>query len=567
MHETDPRFLRGIIDTLNEGLVFVGPDGRIRIVNPALERLTGFTRDELVGRACSVLQCDACVRQRKDGGAHWCRLFDRKGENRKRCTVRRKDGTVVPVLKNARVLTDGQGGVQGAVEIITDLSELVDKERRIEELSRLLGSEEGFAGMVGASSAMHRTFRLLERAAESDAPVLLLGASGTGKELAARAVHELGRRRNGPYVQLNCAALNENLLESELFGHVRGAFTGAVRDRQGRFEAAHGGDLFLDEIGDLPLPTQVKLLRVLETKRIERVGDNHPREVDVRIIAATNRNLGALVRAGRFREDLLFRINVIPVTLPALAARREDIPLLAAFFLRAITERDGRKAGGLTPAALRHLVAYTWPGNVRELRSAMEYACVVAGGGDIDAEHLPPHIIDGTPECGGHALAATVAERAGPDAAQEAPADEVRPDAPVRVAGPGAGGGTQGRAGEVGAVAAIPVVSAVPVVPAVPVVTDSGPDHEMMSVDAHDRVMSLPGTSGEAGTPPPAMADTFPPTQRELREGEERRQLLAALRRARGNISEAARLLGVYRGTVRNRMARYGIDLHREVKG
>lgn len=553
MHETDPRFLRGIIDTLNEGLVFVGPDGRIRMVNPALERLTGFTRDELLGRACSVLQCDACVRQRKDGGAHWCRLFDRKGENRKRCTVRRKDGTVVPVLKNARVLTDGQGGVQGAVEIITDLSELVDKERRIEELSRLLGSEEGFAGMVGASSAMHRTFRLLERAAESDAPVLLLGASGTGKELAARAVHELGRRRNGPYVQLNCAALNENLLESELFGHVRGAFTGAVRDRQGRFEAAHGGDLFLDEIGDLPLPTQVKLLRVLETKRIERVGDNHPREVDVRIIAATNRNLGALVRAGRFREDLLFRINVIPVTLPTLAARRDDIPLLAAFFLRAIAERDGRKAGGLSPVALRYLVAYTWPGNVRELRSAMEYACVVAGGGDIEAEHLPPHIVEATPECGGNVQPAPMPATAPPDASFEGTAD----DRPFGVTARDVVSRTQG-------IADAPADAA----EAVAALPPPDTDHEVPSEEARaGGGKSSHAFAVKSAPPQGSEADTFVPTQRELREEEERRQLLAALHRARGNISEAARLLGIYRGTVRNRMARYGIDLHREVKG
>lgn len=548
MQETDPRFLREIIDTITEGFVFVGPDGRIRMVNPALERLTGFTRQELLEHRCSILQCDACVRQRKDGGAHWCRLFDRKGENRKRCTVRRKDGTVVPVLKNARVLTGAQGEVLGAVEIITDLSELVDRERRIEELSRLLGSEEGFAGMVGASAVMHRTFRLLERAAESDAPVLLLGPSGTGKELAARAVHELGRRRKGPFVQLNCAALNENLLESELFGHVRGAFTGAVRDRLGRFEAAHGGDLFLDEIGDLPLPTQVKLLRVLETKRIERVGDNMPREVDVRVITATNRNLGALVRAGRFREDLLFRINVIPVTLPSLTARRDDIPLLAGHFLRAIAERDGRKVGCLAPAALRHLVAYPWPGNVRELRSAMEYACVVSSGGDIEPEHLPPHITGETPECGGHAL----------------PGGPARPDA---TASPGADG-------------AAPVSGVSESTPALVSGADFGVDGRAADAGLRNGDGSGLGTgshsglgSGRVGTAPVVHdtnedgADDFPPTGRELREAGERRQLLAALRRAGGNLSEVARLLGIHRGTVRNRMARYGIDLRREITG
>ena len=510
------RFLREVINTINDGFFLVGPDGRILMANPALERLTGYEAGELVGQTCAILNCDACVRSRSLGGGHWCRLFDRKDEHRKRCTLVRRDGTAITVLKNAKVLKE-DGRVIAAVETITDITAVVEKDRRIEELSRLLGSDEGFAGMVGTSAAMQRVFRIIERAAESDAPVLVLGPSGTGKELAARAIHELGRRKNGAYVQLNCAALNEALLESELFGHVRGAFTGAVRDRQGRFEAAHGGDIFLDEIGDIPLPIQVKLLRVLETKRIERVGDNASREVDVRIIAATNRDLGRLVRAGRFREDLLFRINVIPIHLPPLADRREDIPLLAAHFLKGIRERDGRDVTGLTPEALRLLTAYGWPGNVRELRSALEYACVIAEGGRLGVEHLPQHIAGAAwhPEC----AAAGSAGHAGHDAS---------------------GGGRFGQhSGLVGLEA------------------QGGPAVE----EGQGSALRIGGSGGAA------TGGQYPLGGRPARQERERAELVEALHAAGGNVSEAARLLGVHRGTVRNRMLRLGIDVRKAVAG
>lgn len=524
MEQTDWRFLREVINTINDGFFLVGPDGRIRMVNPALERLTGYSAQELVGKTCAVLNCDACSRARTQGGGHWCRLFDMAGENRKRCTLTRRDGTQLTVLKNAKVLKEADGSVVAAVETITDITALVEKDRRIEALARQLGAEEGYAGMVGASTPAQRLFSIIRRAAESDAPVLLLGHSGTGKELAARAIHDAGRRAKGPYVQLNCAALNEHLLESELFGHVKGAFTGAIRDRQGRFEAANGGDLFLDEIGDMPLPLQVKLLRVLETKRIERVGDNAPREVDVRIIAATNRDLGALVRAGRFREDLLFRINVIPVRMPTLAERREDIPLLAAHFLKAIRERDGMAVEGLTPESLRLLVAYGWPGNVRELRSAMEYACVIAGDGRIGPEHLPAHIA-GDDECGGG-----LAGEGSADLLGHVHADLLRGVEPAPVTG----AGWAGAVGRDGAVAVAPATWP-----------------------------ASASSYGSANAPADGLA------ARRLLPGAQRRrqELLEALHAAGGNISEAARLLGVHRGTIRNRMLRYGIDLRKEVAG
>jgi DNA-binding NtrC family response regulator len=244
--------------------------------------------------------------------------------------------------------------------------------------------------MVGRSPAMRRVFELVEKAAQSDATVIIFGESGVGKELVAHAIHRLGPRRDKPFVQINCAAFNESLLESELFGHVRGAFTGAHRHRIGRFEEVKDGDLFLDEVGDIPLPTQVKLLRVLETRAFERVGDNQPLPMDGRLISATNQDLDRLVTEGRFRRDFFFRINVIPLRVPPLRERREDIPLLVDHFVRRLRERTERDVPGLTPPAMARLVAHHWSGNVRELRSALEYAFVVCPAGPIDLEHLPP---------------------------------------------------------------------------------------------------------------------------------------------------------------------------------
>jgi transcriptional regulator with PAS, ATPase and Fis domain len=224
---------------------------------------------------------------------------------------------------------------------------------------------------------------------------LIHGPSGTGKELVARAIHEESPRNKKPFIKVNCAALNENLLESELFGHEKGAYTGADRTRIGRFEAAHEGTIFLDEIGDIPLSTQVKLLRVLEEKEIERVGDHKPIPVDVRIISATNKDLDVMIGEGLFREDLFFRINVFPLNCPSLAERLEDIPLIVQNFIDQNRTKGGKEILGLTPGAMEALLAYPWPGNVRELRNAIEYAFVLCSGDWIGKEHLPPKIATG----------------------------------------------------------------------------------------------------------------------------------------------------------------------------
>jgi len=389
------RYWKKIINTMNDGLMLVGVDGAILMVNKAFERLTGYTADEIIGRSCTILDCDACERVIKKEGDQWhCRLFEpgQKDIKRCRCVITKKDGTLLPALKNASVLRDDQGRPLGSVENIADLSELDRLDQEVDQLSRQLDESGGFHGILGKSAVMQKTFEVIEKAAKSDAPVIIYGESGTGKELVARAIHRLGRRKEGPYVQLNCAALNEALLESELFGHVKGAFTGAYRHRQGRFEAANEGDIFLDEIGDVPVSIQMKLLRVLEAKQFERVGDHQPVSVDVRIITATNKNLEELIAQKRFREDFFFRINVFPIFLPPLRNRTEDIPLLVNTFIPRLHSITGKQITGLTSAAMERFMRYRWPGNIRELKSALEFAFVIAEDGLIDLDQLPPNI-------------------------------------------------------------------------------------------------------------------------------------------------------------------------------
>ena len=387
------RYWKKIVNTMTEGLMLVGPDGTIVMVNDAFEDLTGYTPDEIIGRPCTVLECDACEGAMQASANKWCKLFEEGQVIKCRCHLLKKDGSYVPALKNASVLMDDNGVSLGAVEILTDLSELDRLDQKVEQLSRQLDEDGNFQGMIGKSVVMQNIFNVIEKAAMSEAPVIIYGESGTGKELAARAIHQLGRRKDGPFVQFNCAALNEALLESELFGHIKGAFTGAYRHRQGRFEAANGGDIFLDEIGDIPMSIQVKLLRVLETKQFEHVGDDRPVSADVRIITATNKNLDELIAQKKFREDLFFRINVFPIHLAPLREHSEDIPLLVDAFIRKLQARTGKKISGLTPAAMERFMIYGWPGNVRELRSALEFAFVIADKGLIDLDQLPPKIV------------------------------------------------------------------------------------------------------------------------------------------------------------------------------
>jgi len=266
---------------------------------------------------------------------------------------------------------------------------LVAENRALRARLAELAPAEGDGELLGAAPAFRAALDTLRQVAPSSATVLLQGESGTGKELAARLLHRLSPRAAGPFVPVNCAALPESILESELFGHERGAFTGAAQRREGRFERAHGGTLFLDEIADMSPASQVKLLRVLQDGVVERLGGTQPVQVDVRIVAATNRDLPAEVKAGRFREDLFYRLDVVSVRLPPLRERREDVPVLATSFLRRFAAQNRRAVAGFTDAALRALDAYDWPGNVRELQHAVERAVVLCRGDAVDAADLP----------------------------------------------------------------------------------------------------------------------------------------------------------------------------------
>jgi PAS domain S-box-containing protein len=386
------KYWKTIVDTLQDGLMVFDPKGNILAMNPAAEKLTGYSADELVGKNCQTLNCTGCELYGRGAGKKWCQLYVKGNVKAKKCLISKKDRRALHVVKNASVLRDPDGRMIGAVETFTDISEIVRQQQEIESLRKSCRLEEEHHGLLGESLPMRRLIELIENVARTDAPVLIHGQSGTGKELVARAIHEESPRKDKPFIKVNCAALNENLLESELFGHEKGSYTGADRTRIGRFEAAHEGTIFLDEIGDIPLATQVKLLRVLEEKEIERVGDHKPISVNVRIISASNKNLDTLIDQDLFREDLFFRINVFPLNCPSLAERIEDIPVIVQNFIEQNAAKGGKKIVGLTPEAMEALLTYPWPGNVRELRNAVEYAFVLCSENWIGREHLPPKI-------------------------------------------------------------------------------------------------------------------------------------------------------------------------------
>ncbi len=302
------------------------------------------------------------------------------------------DGHPIPVSLSAAPVGMMPGALEGS-GCHMDSAMLVMI--RPDEARRESRDEDGeipsFSGIIARSPSMHRVFRLIDQIRDTEANVLITGESGTGKELVAKAIHARSLRGAGPFVVLNCGALPEALLESELFGHARGAFTGAVRDKPGRFEVADGGTLFLDEVGDLPLQLQVKLLRVLQERSFERLGENRTRTVDVRVLAATHVDLERAVEARRFRDDLYYRLRVVPIELPPLRQRREDLELLIRYFLSRIG-RNRDRALRLSPAAMRSMLSHDWPGNVRELMNAIEYATAVCEGQTIHDTDLPEHI-------------------------------------------------------------------------------------------------------------------------------------------------------------------------------
>ncbi len=376
---SERRLLMHVLDALEEGLIVHDHERHIFLFNRAAERITGYPREEVLGRNChSIFAPDGICSSQcpfKTGEEGSLRRDDVVAFSTRAGEDRRLHLRMAP-------LPGDKDHPPAVLAVMRDVTEVMELRFRLSE-------KYSFHGMVGRSAAMREIFQTIRQVTTSDYPVLITGESGTGKELVARAIHQESRRKGGPFVPINCGALPETILESELFGHVRGAFTGAVRDKKGRFELASGGTLFLDEVGDLSPAFQVKLLRVLQEKRFEPVGGEEERTADVRVIAATNRDLAALVREGKFREDLYYRLAVVPIHLPPLRERREDLPMLVEQILAEIRKESGKESLRLSDSALEAVLGYPWPGNVRELINALQYASIRAVQGVVGPEHLP----------------------------------------------------------------------------------------------------------------------------------------------------------------------------------
>jgi PAS domain S-box-containing protein len=371
-----------ILDSINEGVFTVDLQWRVTAFNRAAERITGVPRHKAVGQPCSeVFRADICEKQ--------CALKRTLSTERPivnaMAHIIKETGERVPIRISTALLKDDEGKVVGGVETFQDLSQ-------VEQLQKELESRYTFEDIVGRSPGMKNLFQMLPQIAESNSTVVIEGASGTGKELFARAIHNLSPRKNKRFVPINCGALPDTLLESELFGHKAGAFTDARHDKPGRFAVADGGTIFLDEIGDVSPAMQARLLRVLQERSIEPLGSVEPVPIDVRVVAATNKNLDKLVRVGKFREDLFYRIRVIHLKLPGLKQRREDIPLLVDHMVAKFNRLEGKDIAGVSDEVLVRLMEHDYPGNVRELENIIEQAFVLCRGGLIELHHLPPEL-------------------------------------------------------------------------------------------------------------------------------------------------------------------------------
>ena len=385
----DKRNLEQILDNLLEGIIAHDKDRRIVFFNRSAEQITGYKRAEVLGRDChEVFGGPFC--------GNLCSFCGEAPETFANVTyplnIVTRDGETRRIEMSVTGMADEQGCFVGVLSAFRDLTEIIGLQARLGEIT-------GFAGIVGRDHKMLRLFEQIRELAGNDFPVLLAGETGTGKELVAAAIHSESRRGGGPFVPVNCGALPEGLLESELFGHVKGAFSGAMRDKKGRFELAHGGTIFLDEVSEMPRHMQVRLLRVLQESTFERVGGEKTIRVDVRVISASNQDLKREVEKKNFREDLYYRLNVVPVQVPPLRERKSDIPLLAKHFLKEAA-KSGQKTAGLAQEALAVMLRYSWPGNVRELQNAMHFALVTSRGQLISVSDLPREIRQERPQRG-----------------------------------------------------------------------------------------------------------------------------------------------------------------------
>jgi PAS domain S-box-containing protein len=375
----EERSLKIILDNLDVGIFTVNRGGLITFFNRAAEKISGFRREKVLGEPCHAIFESA---QSPDV----CLLKDSIASGKSRSTGLGKmmtiDGVALPIRATYMALRNEKGYIIGGLATFHDLT-------LVRRLNQAISDRYTFHDMIGKSPGMQQIFEKVSVVARTDTTVLIEGATGTGKDLLAKVIHSASLRAAKPLVKVNCTAIPENLLESELFGYVRGAFTGADRDKPGRFDLAHGGTIFLDEIGDMPLALQSKLLRVLEDREFYPLGSRKTRRVDVRILSATNRSLSRLVAEGLFRKDLFYRINVVQIELPGLADRREDLPLLIPHILRSLTAGRDRAVPVISEEAMGILLNYTYPGNVRELENILEHALIICGRDAIGPEHLP----------------------------------------------------------------------------------------------------------------------------------------------------------------------------------
>lgn len=378
-----------LLDCIGDGVVTIGLDMTIRYINRAMRELLGYKEDELLGRplGCHLLvqgticSTQDCILERAIRNREKVRNFE--------TTIQNKDGRKIPVSLNTDLLRDAAGNFTGIVEIYRDLSQINELKAKLERQGNI-----GARGpIVTRSKSLEGILDLLPQVANSKATVLIEGESGTGKELIARQIHRLSPRRDQPFVAVNCAALAEGVLESELFGHVKGGFTGAITDRMGRFEMANRGTIFLDEIAEITPMAQAKLLRVLQESEFERVGGNKTIKVDVRVVAATNKNLAMTVEEGRFRGDLYYRLNVFPIRVPPLRDRKEDVLPLIEHSIARLNRTMGKNVRDLDGPALKLLEAHRYPGNVRELENILEHAFIRCPDHTIRLEHLPEHLL------------------------------------------------------------------------------------------------------------------------------------------------------------------------------
>jgi PAS domain S-box-containing protein len=381
-------FFNVILDSVADGVFTINEKGEITFFNRAAEQITGFTKEEALGHNCfdifraNICQTNCALKQTVNTGKEIINLP---------INIINKDGKEIPISISTAVLRDENGKMIGGVETFRDLS-------TIEELKKELRQQYTFQDIVSKNHVIQEIFQILPDIAESDSTVLIQGPSGSGKELFAKAIHNLSLRKDNPFIKVNCGALPDNLLESELFGYVKGAFTDAKKDKPGRFALADGGTIFLDEIGDMSPALQVKLLRVLQDKEYEPLGGTSTVKVDVRIVAATNKDLVTLVQSREFRDDLYYRLNVMEIDLPPLVRRREDISLLVERFVEKFNLKTGKNLSGVSHEVMSFFMRYDFPGNVRELENILEHAFVMCKGDVIELRHLPSELIERSKE-------------------------------------------------------------------------------------------------------------------------------------------------------------------------